>query len=1280
MERSKFSFRYGLIASILSTTLLWTPLAISQDESQNHVEEVSVNSNGKEIVPVEFTQVESSPERIARFMPSRHWDMEQINGLSKTSGEIPGLGLKVPKFGVNLATESALFGVSLGVQACAEVIFIDNDPAACQHWVDQQFHSVSGYANFAGFMAGNAGVSTLFRVTKMTVDTQLLANHLYDEAKSNPGLARALTTESARNPELKRAFGNVNRNFADLQSRLMQASRTNPILQIELMNAGQRDPVLQNLLLGPTESQAKWARLAGPYGMIAGMALSTAMGEVMADPNMKKCAVGIAHQVKQDYDQAKKSYGISIVNPNAVNPLDAETEHACDAAYRDWAISKKILDYAPDIAGMLATQYSMGLLPSVMRGYIERQGEAGAKKVLVRVIGFVLEVGESGTIVGRFALGVANMVTFLELSKLFTATPKRAVSELRQYYDLHLDYDQSTGKIWKAFDRAQNAGWTKSNAGRVCNWANSFKQSRLGHILYLVSKEGEVLAKSLDKDCFMKGDDLSEILVYHAETQKKWRDTIMSAAMAAHSGWKDYAVQVTNTYLAAHDFYLSLLTFIQDARKLNDKTHQATNPFETRPAAPFSSYPFGGQFAPLEFTDNAPAWGIPQSEIHKAYDVIGAILADKDRRSTYSKALATEGMLTLVGKKLDEKWQVLNRIHNLLPAAFIDQNWKNMATDATAIDPNYPNLTLEPRTIALKQSIELEVRSRRFAEAFDLLKAQASRYSSQSGMENPFLQVYEILKTAKVYAPGYAWLNEKETDGKFFVPETKDLHPTQIGRYAGTPRMVDYLLTSMICGPKADPSAEEKKAMYVNAKNPGLVEDIWNRTGGALWDRLHPKIRLGQAPNPQNESEMIADNYNEEAAPSQTRIFNDSDTRLVIQHEGFPASFRPPRVIQNLNLDFCNQLPQDALINFQNGTYDAVGMHSPITINDHGQKVTVNSFLDLVIKYVRPDLVADKTSFEKWWGINLEPVAKRTIDQFEVRYREIMKDEFLPALNDPYHTFTFLGHKVKTVYYGAAAPVMRDETYLYLSILAKMIGAQMPSSDSLNDFSNFDRKALSLVNLAAHQDADQQVKSIAEVFENHANTDEDSDDDQKKSDADLKLEQAKAIATDAFKTPMINNHIRSVYLQHLSDTMVRLNLLLALLDPKREAAASPIVKWMTEQYLAQKAADPAYSGDVAIKDPMNPTKLPDSSQARNFYAARELLLKSIENTTQFASAIAGDKQNLSASGVKAAVIETIQKNLAAIVQEANEYYGIKSTLYVDQLDPEVQAAKAARDQ
>ncbi len=756
-----------------------------------------------------------------------------------------------------------------------------------------------------------------------------------------------------------------------------------------------------------------YGHVAPQIGMSAGFLAQTVFTELWHDKEFKMC-VG-----RFGLKKINKIVGGKKVT---LAPDSPEILEACELAYDRWAVRQKIKDYVPLIAAMVVTNIlQMSSIPFAKWLVNDtKAGKAIVSKVMqTKGVGAVLgrmtlalRVGKNFVFPqGGLAVRIASMVMFIK------------GSELVQPY-----FDRTTGMPLKADD--------------IADMTNRFEQK----ITEAVNRKWQPV-NYVDREDQRKNDP-AELLKKLGLHFQKMRQFHLQIPYANHANWQQALAQFQGAYTSSYAMYDRVIDEVREFRGRESKNR------------------YIGENPSLLFLSR-------ESPIYR----VGTLIAKKQ-----SGPLGNDPLRELLVRIRDyyarnvksltpSQDKVLRQINFGLEAAYRDLSTAELDAAIKKAKLDSSNLSSEQRN-----SIAYEVRANRLSSALKLFaqvgtnvnKSTGVGFKVASGFKGLFNEIagdvskmdfngfmyhlYTNVKTldVAVTAAGYDYYHRELGTNKNIVSElARESTPKRYER-AYTPTMADYLLASMVCGPRALGGAAERSAQTT------LTSKLMN-----WW------------------------NYNNDQT---VKTFEKMS--LVEFTPGFGWRFLPPRLVVDSVADanFCNTVPKRAKVhNVATAAEEFIGGRSVekqnidlrTFFNVNTGEYSVNNeihhgMLPLVKKFMRPDFLAtangEEKPFHKYWVNNVEPQAKKALVEFHKGYRELVFKDFVPRFSSG----EYLNVKGRKVHYGTGWSI-RDEGLYYRDFLKRMIPT--PEMESL--LNTYQRNLILSIGLFSKAD---QVRKATDVI------------------------------------------------------------------------------------------------------------------------------------------------------------------------------------------------------
>ncbi len=772
-----------------------------------------------------------------------------------------------------------------------------------------------------------------------------------------------------------------------------------------------------------TKAQLRFGHLVGPLGMAVGLLGSSAIHELGADPEAMTCA--------QSYFQDLK---------------------ACDIAYNRWITSKKLYQYVPEIMGMTATSLAiayalqpvvngaLGLGKSALGGTATglstaatavgstSLGKAVGKTVAESAVGAVAKsaatvVAESAAKVlewksVRLAFGVGRWATgptlslglsiyhtdaFLWLQETYFSPPVRSAWQTWSHGKEIVD---SSKNLEEELARLEDNNW-------VWQPTNQPRMARQSGIPDPCTSSEKVAAYG-DPESKCKVKTLSELIRERAKTFSEWRSFLMQGAMMAQQSWAEYVVHFQNTYTAAYAFYNVIIESIAGQR-LENRNKTGNKDGLYRGDAKY------GVFA-ITKNENGEFVKDGTIDMDKAIQEAASYLETNYNSGPNADRLAPYHQ------------KILRRIHRALRMNDRSREIPGLSDPNSEFSQMLQQVPADQRDFVKEQirNIELEknLNLLNIVLAGDPTWGDKGRPINdryvEKAKENPFMQLRLMLGTPRPIPEGLVALGRLENNNFVINQEMKNLHPAGIGTRVTTPSMTQYLLASMVCGPDANPSKEIKVQEFRN--NMNLLSRFWRTLTIPYGREMYEHT---------DEIKQLA----EDAKTPKASWFGsqNDDLALVPQTAGFAADFSPPRLIQDLGIDFCNELPHNSNPLWRNyqvyaGLWNIKG-------------ATYSGFLPIVKTFIRPEFFSSdgtQSMFDEWWTKNVDPAVRRVADDFKRRFDTILEEEFYPALSGQGgHIAADIGNQLNKKYYGekisiGIGPTLMEEAHVYLNLIERV--------------------------------------------------------------------------------------------------------------------------------------------------------------------------------------------------------------------------------------------------
>lgn len=507
----------------------------------------------------------------------------------------------------------------------------------------------------------------------------------------------------------------------------------------------------------PTHLQRKFAPLVGPMGLGVGMTVSSVITEMLNDPNLALCA--------------KSMISVSV---------DAKAAAvACDTSWADWAVSKKLMDYAPDVFSMMSSALIQAYMVNAplmkASGLVSQAVTKGSERsisVLMRGLTVAWRVGSvyAGGPVVRFAVAVGNVYVFMEIHEFLLPYLKKPWERRRQGLDITSDIL----KLTAAFQTQQPLTVAESATSEATSLGCGQSME--------VDTMGNYVGPAQKLQCAAV-EPLNVQLKKFGEKQKKWRQFILSEAFSAHSNWQDYVSRFSTLYANAYSFYSDVV---------NNIHWQRTEPAKSKakPALLFQTAPLSGIFSDPE-TKN----------LKSAVTAVGRTL-----QFGVSYLKDSRNFASAFDRQARAEFEfILRSLSALNPDFSLAQHWPESqfyvdrlqragTSDTRQIEAKVRGEIFETGLRKLRQILSHD---RRWTDHGTPFPGPAYEGLARG---NPFAKLRILLGDPSPRPAGVAYILEFNDDPAQISQASKKNHPSNWGRIK-TQSMTEYLLAAMVCGP-----------------------------------------------------------------------------------------------------------------------------------------------------------------------------------------------------------------------------------------------------------------------------------------------------------------------------------------------------------------------------------------------------------------------------------------------------------------------------------------------
>jgi hypothetical protein len=400
----------------------------------------------------------------------------------------------------------------------------------------------------------------------------------------------------------------------------------------------------------------------------------------------------------------------------------------------------------------------------------------------------------------------------------------------------------------------------------------------------------------------------------HADTHREFRRVLLEKPNTSLENWKDYVLRFQNTHNSAYTFYGWVVDSIakQDLKQQYEKEKHEPAPFYV---PLFVDTPGRGLHITTVGAEGGPAANptTAKSAVIRTIGYLDRVLSGK----TQARVLPWDR-------------SQLQQIRNALKARIGLTKLEGEGVAGSALErklARYPKsmrneiIGQERRAVYVSamNMLRLEISTQWF-KSFDLDKLRIVQNDRQlDAMKNPFEAAYTSLGNPKPLPVGLAAVEDFENNAQVLDQELKQQKPERLVWYQ-TPRMVDYLMASMVCGPTV-------------GRN-GVVESSF-----------------------------------------MSRV-----------------SFNPPRIVPHHELCL-----QDHVAMADRGNMPRKSVFEPFGGSANMLEYVKKNVSPEFFKNVSDDNV-DGHNFDKWWNNAVAKPVNTTVRQFEMKFRELVDKEFVPAL------------------------------------------------------------------------------------------------------------------------------------------------------------------------------------------------------------------------------------------------------------------------------------------
>ena len=710
----------------------------------------------------------------------------------------------------------------------------------------------------------------------------------------------------------------------------------------------------------PTALQRRMSFLVGPLSMAGGFLLSSMVNDFASDPNIAACAKGMFTKLNPEQKQ--------------------EQLLACQRGWDSWVTGEKIANYVPDLLSMSVSSLVQAYGVNGVGRLVGQGAEAGidalkvralmsptarASQIFLRSIEVVSKVSMIGSPVIRFGLQAFGAVVFLTINDYILPAIKLPYEMRRQGHDITESFNTLYGEI----KRMESNHWLYVDSPKPPECTRD------------ITPEEYIFGYMTPSYCSETKPKVTTLVTALNDKFKKWRDTRLADAFAAHSHWKDYLIQFQNNYQASVSFYTEI------ARTMAWKLTQRQGETSEIANRMYGAVPYSG----LNLAGLDDVCKLPADQIKILTEAAGAA---HDAIEQINRKLLREIDVS------EKEW--LQKVYYGLSAADcskrpaivvnvgrlgFDQTGK-IAADLSQ-ETKIPDLT----------NIEMQARSKQVRDALTLVNqvlAQKGNLNDHGiGIDeptyaaiargNPFARLRLILGDPRPLPEGQAYLLELENDPKVINQELKENHPHIVAR-ARTPSMSEFLLASMVCGPDVA-SVASRESLESNARSES-ENSYLARTLNFFGLSYAQQANLGS-------SQVMVDIK-----------YREQEQALIPKIYGISASFSPPNIVTlgDKAKDLCYGLQTQQNIDpaLKRRGYDGMlwNIHSAeLKVGNE----TITGFFNIIKRFVNKSIILNgrgNDNFTNWWTETVNPHVIHAVDLFRQDFQRIVQKQFIPAFTD----------------------------------------------------------------------------------------------------------------------------------------------------------------------------------------------------------------------------------------------------------------------------------------
>ena len=649
---------------------------------------------------------------------------------------------------------------------------------------------------------------------------------------------------------------------------------------------------------------------------------------------------------------------------------------ACDRAFDHWVLSphSRIYDWMPDIVAMLSASVvshlilNKGVLPALRVGF--------HKKLPISVKGFLMQVGQKrflnfGPPLVHVGVTFLNLYTFMTIHSKVTdhavARPWKRARKSEHLFDQYLEVQEEFSRIEKAnfvhkpkmstacLDVVQR----RKQLAKINRDHNAWAYAETQLKLSMAEKGCERYSTQTPK--------VIRLLGKYAQQQTDWRSFNLETAWMAFTGWQESVGKLIESHEYGYNIYYD---FFQKHAWFKGEEHASKNPYQdTSPAVTQANEKSLHEIS-LKLTERIDSYFLKETEFAQHPEYYTSLFATEGTEASESTGENSDENSDKNDNLNNEQINFLNNLTETQTSLFALRNFLWQTSNNLGNNSGKDQEQLVSSFVAILQEIVGGEFSTKTTKVFSELReiVLADLPSKDNNM---------------------AYLDKLNAEKDQIFPSFKSEHPKRMQRIQ-TPRSVDYLLTSMVCGPKAENLSEklspETLKIMENIESADVGDSSLSEEFGASMDKIYAQTKEFKSPlikepffgigyqfiPPRIVKEDVPDNFCNQSYNT-TKNTNDKKDHSL-----------SPRLSKYHKYQATNYTPYNILIKNEKTGDDYHGLLPYLKDHIPQQLLEINND-------------NGKLQFDVWWGDHVKPIFYKKIGELRHEYRQLMEQQFFPA-------------------------------------------------------------------------------------------------------------------------------------------------------------------------------------------------------------------------------------------------------------------------------------------